>query len=56
MRSCGELGRYPVWCETRPGLILDETVCEQHLLDALRDGYREGLSPLARVKGDDVLD
>jgi hypothetical protein len=48
-------GQIPRLVRNAPGLILDETVCEQHLIDARRRGYREGLSPIARGKDDDAV-
>jgi hypothetical protein len=46
--SCEEQGNHPVWRQTRPGLILHEEVCDQHLPQARRRGYREGPSPISR--------
>lgn len=58
LRSCAEPATYVVWRETRPGLIVDEDVCDQHLADARARGYRADPSPvppLADVNGDDEL-
>jgi hypothetical protein len=38
--TCTELGQHPVEQETRPGLIVNDTVCDQHLEVALLRGYR----------------
>lgn len=41
-----------VWDETRPGLVIEEDVCESHLRSALRLGFREGQPP--RVEAPEV--
>lgn len=49
--SCGEEARHTVERETRPGLVLTETVCDGHLLRARAQGYlRRGP---AEVEGGD---
>jgi hypothetical protein len=37
--ACTEPARHQVDCQTRPGLILDEQVCDGHLEDARSLGY-----------------
>lgn len=37
---CCEPGLHRVARETRPGLVLDDTVCDKHLVEARRHGYR----------------
>jgi hypothetical protein len=38
--ACTEKGEHNVECESRPGLILNDTVCDKHLEVALQRGYR----------------
>lgn len=47
VRWCPEPGVHQVWRETRPGLIVDDVVCERHLDDASTLGYRLAAPPVA---------
>jgi hypothetical protein len=40
-----------VWQETRPGLIVHETVCERHLPNARTSGYRQDEPPIPPPDG-----
>lgn len=46
LRMCTNPATRAVWRETRPGLIVDERVCDKHLADALARGYRADPSPV----------
>lgn len=39
IKWCAEPARHDVECETRPGLIVRESVCDHHLDTARRRGY-----------------
>jgi hypothetical protein len=38
--ACEEQAQHTVERQTRPGLIVDDAVCDRHLEDAERRGYR----------------
>jgi hypothetical protein len=50
-RSCSDPAAHLVWQETRPGLILHETVCERHLPNARTSGYRQDEPPIPPPDG-----
>ena len=46
-RPCASPGEHPVWRETRPGLIVHERVCNEHLPHAIeRYAYRTDTPPI----------
>lgn len=53
--ACYKQGEYRVERQTRPGLILDDMVCDKHLEDARRHGYRvrEAIEPDAASRSAD---
>jgi hypothetical protein len=46
VRGCGESETSAVWRETRPGLVVHENVCGEHLPRARERGYREDEPPV----------
>jgi len=49
--SCKRPGTHELECQTRPGLIILVTACEQHLAVAEMRGYRVRHNGDARING-----
>ena len=50
-RACGGVGRHRVWRETLPGVVVHESVCDDHLAAAERWGYRAEAGPASPSDG-----
>ena len=56
VKWCSEPGVHLVWRQTRPGLIVDDIVCERHLQEARAAGYHADPPPVPTSRTIDVDD